>query len=79
MEELNRVTYVANAGVLIELGNKKILIDGFCNSVLPIYKNPPKTLKEQMILEDLLSMILTSYSLPITIVTILIQRVLGPF
>lgn len=50
MGEFNEATYVSNAGLLLELYDKKILIDGFCNSILPIYKNPPNRLKEKMIL-----------------------------
>lgn len=50
MERFNKATYVSNAGLLLELYDKKILIDGFCNSALPIYKNPTKYIREKMIL-----------------------------
>lgn len=49
MKKLNSIIYVSNAGVLINLNNKKILIDGLCNSELPIYKNPPAEIRNQMI------------------------------
>lgn len=44
-----KVTCICNAGVMIEYNDKKILIDSFCKSILPIYKNPPDDLKEKMI------------------------------
>lgn len=46
----NRITYLSNAGVMLELHDKKILVDVFCNSTIPLYKNPPAEIKEQMIL-----------------------------
>ncbi|HVJ49677.1 MBL fold metallo-hydrolase [Desulfitobacterium sp.] len=38
---INTMTYVSNAGVLIQLQDKKILIDGLCDPNQPFYKNPP--------------------------------------
>ena len=46
---MNKVTYVSNAGVLLEIAGKKILIDSLCDSVMPIYKNTPKEIKEQIL------------------------------
>jgi len=49
MNKTVQVTYIANAGVLLNLGDKKILIDGFSHSKLPIYKKTPPEIKKQMI------------------------------
>lgn len=49
MQQQNSITYVANAGVLLEMHGKKILIDGLCKSKPPIYKNPPAAISEQII------------------------------
>jgi L-ascorbate metabolism protein UlaG (beta-lactamase superfamily) len=50
LKQLNKITYIANAGVMLELGDKKVLIDSFCNSTIPLYKNPSAQTREQMIL-----------------------------
>lgn len=50
MEHLYRLTYVSNAGVMLQCNDNKILIDGLCNSKLPIYKNPDHDAREHMIL-----------------------------
>ena len=50
MQVINKLTYVCNAGILLELFGKKILIDALCNSVIPIYKNTPVDIKEKIIL-----------------------------
>lgn len=47
--QLNKITYIANAGVLVEINDKKVLIDGLSNSNLKIYKNTPNTIKQQII------------------------------
>ncbi len=49
MKQFCRISYVSNAGVLLSFDKKNILIDGFCNSVVPIFKNPPVELKTQFI------------------------------
>lgn len=49
MTQANSITYVSNAGVLVNINEKKILIDGLCNSKLPIYKNPPPKISEKII------------------------------
>jgi L-ascorbate metabolism protein UlaG (beta-lactamase superfamily) len=49
-EQLSKVTYLSNAGVLVELDDQKILIDSLCNSTIPLYRNPPAATREQMIL-----------------------------
>ena len=36
---------------MLEFHDKKILIDGFCNSIVPIYKNPSFEIRQQMILD----------------------------
>ncbi|BES63720.1 hypothetical protein SANA_01590 [Gottschalkiaceae bacterium SANA] len=46
---MNKVTYVSNAGVLLEVEGKKILIDSLCDSVMPIYKNTPEEIKAQIL------------------------------
>lgn len=46
--ELNSITYVSNAGVLIQLKDKKILIDGLCHSRQPLYKDPPAEIAEKI-------------------------------
>ncbi|KUG02700.1 membrane protein [hydrocarbon metagenome] len=48
MKHFYRVSYVSNAGVLLTFDNKKVLIDGFCNSVVPIFKNPPAEITTQI-------------------------------
>jgi L-ascorbate metabolism protein UlaG (beta-lactamase superfamily) len=49
-EQLDKVTYLSNAGVMLELRGHKILIDSLCNSTIPLYKNLPAATREQMIL-----------------------------
>lgn len=49
MQQTNTVTYISNAGVLLKLNDKKILIDGFCKSLSPIYKNIPPDISDQII------------------------------
>jgi L-ascorbate metabolism protein UlaG (beta-lactamase superfamily) len=49
-EQLDKVTYLSNAGVMVKLQGHKILIDSLCNSTIPLYKNPPAVIREQMIL-----------------------------
>lgn len=49
MKQTNKITYIANAGVMIDLQGKKILIDGLCNPKLPIYKNTPDDIKKRII------------------------------
>jgi L-ascorbate metabolism protein UlaG (beta-lactamase superfamily) len=44
-----KITYISNAGVLIDFSGKKVLVDGLCNSELPWYKNPPLEIKERII------------------------------
>lgn len=46
---MDKVTYVANAGVLLEAGSSKIMIDGLCNTDIPIYKNTPEALRNQIV------------------------------
>jgi L-ascorbate metabolism protein UlaG (beta-lactamase superfamily) len=50
MIQSKELTYLANAGVLLKLGDKKIVIDGFCASTNPLYKSTPADISEQMIL-----------------------------
>lgn len=45
--EVNTITYVSNAGVLIQLKDKKILIDGLCHSRQPLYKDPPPEIAQK--------------------------------
>ena len=46
---MNKITYLSNAGVLLELGNKKILIDSLCDSTVPIYKTIPDEIRDQIL------------------------------
>lgn len=46
---MDKVTYVANAGVLLEAGCSKIMIDGLCNTDIPIYKNTPEAIRKQIV------------------------------
>jgi len=49
--QINTVTYISNAGVLLKLNDKKILIDGFCKSIYnPIYKDIPSDICDQITL-----------------------------
>lgn len=45
-----KVTYISNAGVIIEFQDKKIMIDGLCSSKIPIYKSTPPEVLEKLIL-----------------------------
>ncbi len=49
MHNSKNITYVSNAGVLINIDDKKILIDGLCNSKVPMYKNTPVEIGEKLI------------------------------
>jgi L-ascorbate metabolism protein UlaG (beta-lactamase superfamily) len=46
---MNKVTYISNAGVLLEMGGKKILIDSLCDSTVAIYKKIPEDLERKII------------------------------
>jgi L-ascorbate metabolism protein UlaG (beta-lactamase superfamily) len=46
---MNKITYICNAGVMVELKDHKILIDGLCNSNIPLYKNPPAEIRERIV------------------------------
>ncbi len=46
---MNRAIYVSNAGVLVEMGNKRMLIDSLCKSTVPIYKDTDEVIKDQII------------------------------
>lgn len=47
--DMRKVTYISNAGVLVEIGNKKILIDSLCDSKVPIYKATPDEVKDKIV------------------------------
>lgn len=47
MKQECKITYISNAGVLLDFGNKKIIVDGLCNSTVPMFKNPPAKIKKQ--------------------------------
>lgn len=49
MKNLKNITYVCNAGILINIDDKKILIDGLCNSKVPMYKSTPAEISEKLI------------------------------
>ncbi len=46
MEQACKLTYICNAGVMLQCSDKKVLIDGLCSSKLPIYKNTSDEMKE---------------------------------
>lgn len=48
MTESNNLIYVANAGVLININGKKVLIDGLNSDDLPFYKSTPAKISEQI-------------------------------
>jgi L-ascorbate metabolism protein UlaG (beta-lactamase superfamily) len=50
MEQPYKVTYISNAGVMLECNNSKIIIDGFSTSLLPMFKSPTYEMKERMTL-----------------------------
>lgn len=43
-----KLTYISNAGVLIQLKDRKILIDGLCRSNNPIYKDPSADIAQKI-------------------------------
>lgn len=49
MAQLFKITYVCNAGILAEYEGKKFLIDGLCNSNIPIFKYPSKETVDHII------------------------------
>ncbi len=49
MNPFYKITYVCNTGILAQYQGKKILIDGLCDSVTPIYKNPTDEAVHQII------------------------------
>ncbi len=49
MKDMGKVTYISNAGMLVEMGDKKILIDSLCDSTVPIYKATPDEIKGKII------------------------------
>lgn len=50
MPEKNYLIYVSNAGVLMNLGKKKILIDGLCSNGFELYKETPANISKDIIL-----------------------------
>jgi L-ascorbate metabolism protein UlaG (beta-lactamase superfamily) len=46
---LDKITYISNAGVLLEISTKKIMIDGLCNSKIPLFKNTPDEIRKQIL------------------------------
>ena len=49
MYSQNKITYLSNAGVMLAIADKKILVDAFCNSTIAMYKNLPPEIREQII------------------------------
>lgn len=49
MTDSSSLTYVANAGILLKIRDKKILIDGLCTCEIPIYKTTPEIISQQII------------------------------
>ncbi|MDF2889827.1 MAG: hypothetical protein K0R80_194 [Clostridia bacterium] len=48
MMQSNNLVYVANAGVLINIDGKKVLIDGLNNAAYPLYKSTPLEISKQI-------------------------------
>ncbi len=49
MNNLSNITYVSNAGILLNINNKKILVDGLCVSRISIYKSTPTEICNKII------------------------------
>ncbi|MGB7606056.1 MAG: MBL fold metallo-hydrolase [Lutisporaceae bacterium] len=49
MIKSNYITYLSNAGVMIKINDKKVLVDAFCNYDVPIYKSTPVDILDQLI------------------------------
>lgn len=49
MNQPTNITYVSNAGVLIEFPGEKILIDGLCQPNIPLWKSTPADIKRQLL------------------------------
>jgi len=49
MDSSKSITYVSNAGVLININDKKILIDSLCTSKVRSYKSTPVEIREKII------------------------------
>lgn len=49
MTKSNNLIYVSNAGVLLQINDKKILIDGLCNSDIAMYKSTPRQIYQQIV------------------------------
>jgi L-ascorbate metabolism protein UlaG (beta-lactamase superfamily) len=47
--EASKLTYTANAGVMITIDGKKLLIDALNSSVHPLYKRTPEDIAEKLI------------------------------
>lgn len=46
------VSYIANAGVLVNMGGKKILIDALCQSETPLYKSTPENVYQSILKQE---------------------------
>lgn len=49
MENSNSLIYVANAGVLLRINDKKILIDGLCSPDIAMYKTTSPQMYQQIV------------------------------
>jgi L-ascorbate metabolism protein UlaG (beta-lactamase superfamily) len=49
-EQPDKVTYISNAGVMVELDGRKILIDSISGSTIPYYRSPSAATRKRMIL-----------------------------
>lgn len=49
MTKSDRLIYVSSSGVLLLMNDKKILIDGLCNSDIAMYKSTPPQIYQQII------------------------------
>ncbi|MFZ5946320.1 MAG: MBL fold metallo-hydrolase [Bacillota bacterium] len=49
MTQDKKLFYVSNAGILLQDNNNKILIDGLCDSKMPMFKNPPAEIRQDII------------------------------
>ncbi|SFH83575.1 L-ascorbate metabolism protein UlaG, beta-lactamase superfamily [Tindallia magadiensis] len=51
-EKTESIQYIANAGVLVELGGKKILIDALTKSKVPMFKSTPEVVYQQLLKQE---------------------------
>ncbi|SDY97122.1 MBL fold metallo-hydrolase [Tindallia californiensis] len=51
-EKTERIQYIANSGVLVEIGSKRILIDALTKSKIPMFKSTPEDIYQQLLNQE---------------------------